>query len=625
MATNQSLQRFLKLILLATGVLATSLATRAADWLPMLPDQDFYDFQLFAPPDMQDYEIYPEPSEGFFFNYDRLYWGISVPKTVGTAETRLGGYLIPVQPISPQTIVQLNNDMIAAGQPASGLFIFGTDVLSLDLNTSWLRTDMTWGNRYEGGWIYDNRGILLSYFDTGEQPQNFQTINEFAASSPTQTFTQSGQTPEGGGLVGGGNALNSTTIVSTSPPPDHLIAQKMVQMNTTRIQSAAVTSLIRREIGGRGSRSNVKFSLGPRFVQFEDRYNIAYESNQYAFNTAGYGGGTTAGGTTAGGTTAGGTTTGGTTAGGTTGGTTGGFTTGTATAGATGGATTGGATAGATGGTTGGVTGTINGDTALAETSSSAGDFFAISGVDTLTGKGRGSPLQTGAWESYTTNNMVGPEFAILMESQKGRWTFTSQLKFTPAFNWQNSLFRGANFPESLGADYIRSTFQTANTSSNQGFNDTPVTVSGPPLFLQLYGVGQSNTTNSAEHEFVFSPIGEWRFSTQFRVSQAISLNLGYTGMWMAGITRASSNTGYRSKERATEYAYQPPVPATNPPTANLTPWQVKRTVPVAKWIADGRPATERPNPVYNSIAPVEGGNEYIFTNGIDFGIEVKY
>lgn len=620
MATNQSLQRFLKLILLATGVLATSLATRAADWLPMLPDQDFYDFQLFAPPDMQDYEIYPEPSEGFFFNYDRLYWGITVPKTVGTAETRLGGYLIPVQPISPQTIVQLNNDMIAAGQPASGLFIFGTDVLSLDLNTSWLRTDMTWGNRYEGGWIYDNRGILLSYFDTGEQPQSFQTINEFAASSPTQTFTQSGQTPEGGGLVGGGNALNSTTIVSTSPPPDHLIAQKMVQMNTTRIQSAAVTSLIRREIGGRGSRSNVKFSLGPRFVQFEDRYNIAYESNQYAFNTAGYGGGTTAGGTTAGGTT-----TGGTTAGGTTGGTTGGFTTGTATAGATGGATTGGATAGATGGATGGVTGTINGDTALAETSSSAGDFFAITGVDTLTGKGRGSPLQTGAWESYTTNNMVGPEFAILMESQKGRWTFTSQLKFTPAFNWQNSLFRGANFPESLGADYIRSTFQTANTSSNQGFNDTPVTVSGPPLFLQLYGVGQSNTTNSAEHEFVFSPIGEWRFSTQFRVSQAISLNLGYTGMWMAGITRASSNTGYRSKERATEYAYQAPVPATNPPTANLNPWEVKRTVPVAKWIADGRPATERPNPVYNSIAPVEGGNEYIFTNGIDFGIEVKY
>ena len=615
MATNQSLQRFLKLILLATGVLATSLATRAADWLPMLPDQDFYDFQLFAPPDMQDYEIYPEPSEGFFFNYDRLYWGISVPKTVGTAETRIGGYLIPVQPIAPQTIVQLNNDMIAAGQPASGLFIFGTDVLSLDLNTSWLRTDMTWGNRYEGGWIYDNRGILLSYFDTGEQPQNFQTINEFAASSPTQTFTQSGQTPEGGGLVGGGNALNSTTIVSTSPPPDHLIAQKMVQMNTTRIQSAAVTSLIRREIGGRGSRSNVKFSLGPRFVQFEDRYNIAYESNQYAFNTAGYGGGTTAGGTTAGGTTAGGTT----------GGTTGGFTTGTATGGATAGTTggaTGGATAGATGGTTGGVTGTINGDTALAETSSSAGDFFAITGVDTLTGRGPGSPLQTGAWESYTTNNMVGPEFAILMESQKGRWTFTSQLKFTPAFNWQNSLFRGANFPESLGADYIRSTFQTANTSSNQGADDTPVTVSGPPLFLQLYGVGQSNTTNSAEHEFVFSPIGEWRFSTQFRVSQAISLNLGYTGMWMAGITRASSNTGYRSKERATEYAYQAPAPAG---TANLNPWEVKRTIPGAAWIAAGRPATERPNPVYNSIAPVEGGNEYIFTNGIDFGIEVKY
>ena len=32
--------------------------TTASDWMPMLPDQDFYDFQLFAPPDLGSYNMY---------------------------------------------------------------------------------------------------------------------------------------------------------------------------------------------------------------------------------------------------------------------------------------------------------------------------------------------------------------------------------------------------------------------------------------------------------------------------------------------------------------------------------------------------------------------------------------
>jgi hypothetical protein len=27
----------------------------------------------------------------------------------------------------------------------------------------------------------------------------------------------------------------------------------------------------------------------------------------------------------------------------------------------------------------------------------------------------------------------------------------------------------------------------------------------------------------------------------------------------------------------------------------------------------------------YNQITPQDGGNEYVFTNGIDFGVEIKY
>jgi len=603
MATNTTFRRLERLILTLAIASAIVMPSRAGDWMPLLPDQDFYDFQLFAPPDLQDYEIYPEPSEGIFFNYDRLYWGITPPNVRGVGQTDKGGYLIPNQPISPQTIVQLNNASIqASGTSATniigGIFIFGADPLQLDLNTSWMRTKMAWGNRYEGGWIYDGKGVNISYFTVGSQSQEFQTINEFAAASPTQTFTQTTESSESttGGIA---VPLVTTTIEAISPPPDHLISQKFTQLNSTEIQSAGAAAIIRRELGGRGSRSTARFSVGPRFIQFADRYRLGYESNQYPFNVGG-----TAGGTTGGGGATGGGGTGGTGAGGTTGG------------GATGGGATGGGGAGDTTSQIGG------GGTTFGIYNTSAGDVLGITGVDTLTGLGQSTPLQVGAWETDSFNNMVGPEFGLLFETQSGRWTFSSEFKFTAAFNWQNNLYRGANFPDSIGADYLRATFTPATTQT-AGFTTGVETINAPPLFLQLYGVGQTNATNSAEHRFVFSPIGEWRFGSEFKVSQAITLHAGYTGMWLGSIARASTNTAYKAVERKTTYAevQNPALPAS--PT---NPWVVKTTGPPAQ--GGSTPVTSpyyRPNPVYNRIAPVDGGQEYVFTNGVDFGITVKY
>ena len=609
MATNTSFRRLERLILTLAVASAIVMPSRAGDWMPLLPDQDFYDFQLFAPPDLQDYEIYPEPSEGIFFNYDRLYWGITPPNVRGVGQTDKGGYLIPNQPISPQAIVQLNNASIqASGTSAAniigGIFIFGADPLQLDLNTSWMRTKMAWGNRYEGGWIYDGKGVNISYFTVGSQSQEFQTINEFAAASPTQTFTQettSSESTTGGVAV----PLVTTTIEAISPPPDHLISQKFTQLNSTEIQSAGAAAIIRRELGGRGSRSTARFSVGPRFIQFADRYRLGYESNQYPFNVGG-----TAGGTTGGGGATGGGGTGGTGAGGATGG------------GATGGGATGGGGAGNTTSQIGG------GGTTFGIYNTSAGDVLGITGVDTLTGLGQSTPLQVGAWETDSFNNMVGPEFGLLFETQSGRWTFSSEFKFTAAFNWQNNLYRGANFPDSIGADYLRTTFTPATTQTAGGTTPS-VSVNAPPLFLQLYGVGQTNTTNSAEHRFVFSPIGEWRFGSEFKVSQAITLHAGYTGMWLGSIARASTNTAYKSVEKATTYA-EPKDPSK---TASLdNPWIVKTTGPRPAGVPPTDPRYTDPtnsyyraNPVYNRIAPVDGGQEYVFTNGVDFGITVKY
>ena len=608
MATNTSFRRLERLILTLAVASAIVMPSRAGDWMPLLPDQDFYDFQLFAPPDLQDYEIYPEPSEGIFFNYDRLYWGITPPNVRGVGQTDKGGYLIPSQPISPQSIVQLNNGSIQASGTSGtnvigGIYIFGADPLQLDLNTSWMRTKMAWGNRYEGGWIYDGKGVNISYFTVGSQSQEFQTISEFAASSPTQIFTQTttaGSTG-GTGAVTQSFPLTTTTITSNSPPPDHLIAQKFTQLNSTEIESAGAAAIIRRELGGRGSRSTARFSFGPRFIQFADRYRLGYESNQYAFNQ-GPNGGTQGSGVNI------------STPGSGTGGT-----------GAGGGGGTGGGTGGGAGGGQAGGNQQNNafGNSSTSLYTSSAGDVIGITGVDTLTGLGQSSPLQVGAWETDTFNNMVGPEFGLLFETQTGRWTFSSEFKFTAAFNWQNNLYRGSNFPDSIGADYLRATFNPSVTNTQSIGGSQTVQLAPPPLFLQIYGVGQSNATNAAEHRFVFSPIGEWRFGSEFKVSQAITLHAGYTGMWLGSIARASTNTTYKGVEKKTTYA-EPQDPSQ--PASLTNPWVVKTTGPVAQ--GGSTPVDSpyyRPNPVYNRIAPTDGGQEYVFTNGVDFGITVRY
>jgi hypothetical protein len=257
---------------------------------------------------------------------------------------------------------------------------------------------------------------------------------------------------------------------------------------------------------------------------------------------------------------------------------------------------------------------------------------IGIGGVDTLTGLGRSSPLQVGEWETNTYNNMVGPEFALLLESHTGRWTFASEFKFTAAFNWQNNLYRGSNFPDSVGADYLRATFNPSVTNSSSGglastANNT-AQLQPPPLFLAVYGVGQQNATNAAEHHFVFSPIGEWRFGAQYRLSQSILLRAGYTGMWMAGIARASSSTGYKADGKSTQYA-EPRDPSQ--PASDTNPWVVKTTGvgPSGPGVVRTSPDSPyfRPDPIYNRIGPAAGGGpqEYVFTNGVDFGIEVKY
>ncbi|MFM7245059.1 MAG: BBP7 family outer membrane beta-barrel protein [Planctomycetaceae bacterium] len=521
MDTTPGMKRLAGLLLAAAWLLASATAGRAGqNWMPLLPDQDFYDFQMFAPPDLQDYAIRQDPREGIFFTYDRTYWALTPPQS----RPILNDFFIPVQPLSPFAVAQLNNNLIRSGNPSSGMYVFGSDPLRLDLNTNWMMTDLQWGNRFEGGWIYDDYGMLFNYSQSGPDSQAFTTTNAFAVNSPTTNFTQT-PVSGGGGLVNGGLPLVVTTITSVSPPPDHIITQTLTQRNSTELTSAGFAWAVRRNLSsaGSGELRTMRFTFGPRYLQVADRYSIDYSSNQQGF---------------------------------------------------------------------------VDG--------CPQGDFC---------------DLQNGGWETRAFNNIVGPEFGLNYVFERGRWSIETDLRFTAGMNFQNTLYRGSNFPAALGADYFRSTYTFANTVG-QSFNTGVQSVAAPPLFVQIYGIGQTNATNDAEHNFVFAPLGEWRLRGRYRVSKAVSLNVGYTGMWLGSITRASTNTEFRSDLKPVLVATQNGDPIEVGTTGETVPsWTPP---PKQEPSTDG--STNNQLRVYNSFGP-RAGNDlgYLFVNGVDFGLEINY
>ena len=289
----------------------------------------------------------------------------------------------------------------------------------------------------------------------------------------------------------------------------------------------------------------------------------------------------------------------------------------------------------------------------------------------TITGTGPGSIFQTAQWDTYTSNNMVGPEFGMMFEGSQGAWDWYAGGSFTAGFNWQNNIYKGANLPQNLGADYLRTNFAgggitTVNFSSageaiGGGANSTSVvSVPTSPLIVQVFPTGQSGTNNSADHQFTFSPIGEWRFGGRYRISKAISLNFGYTGMWLSQIARASSNTKFVQKRKSNLTAARN-LTATIDGTTVSNPGRTAIVDPqgiLAGYVANtqtltaefqnagytlvqptirygnGLGARDVRNPteflqleqtLYTSQAPGGSGNEYVLTNGIDFGLEIKY
>jgi hypothetical protein len=151
------LARYKLWLMIATVWAASASGAFAQHWTPFGPSDIRYDLELFKPPDLSTYANWPRPSEGMFFQYERLYWSVSQANRtdIGVPGGRATGLLNGV------------NSFDSLNQPIG-------DVLSSygnSLDTGFLRADQSWGNRFEFGFIEDDKGWYVSVLNLGGQVQ----------------------------------------------------------------------------------------------------------------------------------------------------------------------------------------------------------------------------------------------------------------------------------------------------------------------------------------------------------------------------------------------------------------------------------------------------------------------
>ncbi|MBC7352455.1 MAG: BBP7 family outer membrane beta-barrel protein, partial [Thermogutta sp.] len=122
-------------------------------------------------------------------------------------------------------------------------------------------------------------------------------------------------------------------------------------------------------------------------------------------------------------------------------------------------------------------------------------------------------------WFTKAENHVVGPQIGGRLFRSYNRWTFDVQARFFAGFNFQNIKQQGvlgSRLTPGLGA------------------------IEDVPLFMRATGFSHSAT------EEEWAPCAELRATIKYQVTSKINLSVGWTGLWMDGIARASNMILYR-------------------------------------------------------------------------------
>lgn len=434
---------------------------------PFRPSKIRYDLELFAPPDLSTYGNWPRPNEGFFFQYDRLYWAIQQPSRteIGAAGKHAQGLLNGTLQFDP------------TNQPVGNIL---TDY-SNSLDTGFLNADQTWGNRYEFGFMEDNKGWLISIFNLQDQDQTntFGAIQNVAGgvtagppgglfmvfNDPQQRLLGFVDTNNDGydddlntsgpitttnrvpGVFGRPNQFPSGAPVNLDTSGDGIpdayagftdfgdqvwlvpVFNFIAVKNVTSMAGVEVSRTWRYDISHRGAVWEAFF--GVRWLQYRDRFNVIAVNDQPDLDP--------------------------------------------------------------------------NAVTALPGTS---------------------------FWNSSVDNNMFGPQIGLRYKQSAGRFSVLAEARFLAACNFQSIHLNGE-----LGSGLVGSPFDPIPGQPN------PDTLALNPINRPYSMVRTS--FNSWQYDETFAPVGELRAGVSYQLTKALSVQAGYNFLLGGGISRASRRVEY--------------------------------------------------------------------------------
>lgn len=128
-----------------------------------------------------------------------------------------------------------------------------------------------------------------------------------------------------------------------------------------------------------------------------------------------------------------------------------------------------------------------------------------------------GNILDASIWSNRAMNNLVGPQIGMRLFRQRGRWVTSLETRFLAAANFQN-----------------------IHLKTNLGTLDANL---GNSILTAFRGLG----SDAHLYRTTFAPMGELRVNVAWQATRSVGLKVGYTGMVVGNIVRASNTIDYES------------------------------------------------------------------------------
>jgi hypothetical protein len=122
-------------------------------------------------------------------------------------------------------------------------------------------------------------------------------------------------------------------------------------------------------------------------------------------------------------------------------------------------------------------------------------------------------------WSMRANNNLIGPQIGFRLFRERQRWITSMSARFLGAANFQNLQLK-----TDIGSI----------TGQAQGLLNSNLRTS-------FRGLG----SDIQEYTTTFSPMGELRVDVAYNVTRAVNITVGYTGVVVGNVSRASNSIDY--------------------------------------------------------------------------------